>query len=243
MRIAAAIFSVTAFLIVTALGLFVSGLASLPDRFNPWAPLNIEDPPNLLTKYKLKRLADEPQQCLAALARTPMRFTPQADRTLDVQCAFRNVVRVDAQSNEAESVAYSSGFFATCPLALAMALFERHALQPAAQAAFGQPVAGVTHLGTYACRNVNNRDDGRRSQHASANAIDLVAFRLKNGERINLLRDWTAPDAANDDEEASFLRDLQKRACAIFPTVLGPEYNAAHANHFHMDLGGFSICR
>jgi len=238
MRIAAAIFSLAAFLLVSAGALLWSGTLRLADRFNPWAPLNIEDAPNLLTKYKLKRLAGEPRQCLAALARTPMRFTPQADRTLDLQCAFHNVVRVDESS-----VAYNNSFVATCPLALAIALFERHALQPAAKSAFSQPVASVTHLGTYACRNVNNRETGRRSQHATANAIDLAAFRLKDGKTINLLRDWAAPGAANDGVEAGFLRDLQKRACVIFPTVLGPEQNAAHANHFHMDLGGFSVCR
>ncbi len=238
MRIASAIFSVTAFLFVTALGLFASGLVSLPDRFNPWGPLNIDDAPNLLSKYKLKRLAGDPQQCLATLSNMPMRFTPQADRTLDLQCQYRNVVRVNSSS-----VAYNNGFVATCPLAVGIALFERHALQPAADAAFGQPVTSVTHLGTYACRNVNNRETGRRSQHASANAIDLAAFRLKDGKTINLLRDCTKPGAANDDNEAGFLRDLQKRACGIFPTVLGPNFNAAHANHFHMDLGGFNICR
>ena len=56
MRIAAAIFSVTAFLIVTAGALLWSGAWRVPDRFNPWAPIDIADAPNLLTKYKLKRL-------------------------------------------------------------------------------------------------------------------------------------------------------------------------------------------
>lgn len=237
MRIAATIFSVTAFLIVTAAVLLATGALRIPDRLNPWGPLHIEDAPNALTKYKLKRLADDPRQCLATLARMPLRFTALPDSNRDLECALRNVVRVNQSG-----VAYSSSFMATCPLAVGLALFERHALQPAAEAAFGQPVAGVTHLGTYACRNVYGRESGRRSQHATANAIDLASFRLNNGKTVSILRDW--PKSNGDtDAEALFLRDVKARACRIFPTLLGPDYNAAHANHFHLDMGGFSICR
>lgn len=237
MRIGAAISRVTAFLAVTAI--VVAGAAlwfgaiAIPSRLNPWAPLDIADAPNLLTKYKLKRLADDTQQCLATLETTPLRFTPQADRAVGPQCEFRNVVRVTSSS-----VTYSSGFVATCPLAVGLALFERHALQPAAEAAFGQRVTNVTHLGTYACRNVYGRETGRRSQHASANAIDLAGFRFDDGTTVTLQRDWRG-----DDAESQFLRDLKRRACAIFPTLLGPDYNAAHHNHFHLDMGGFRICR
>lgn len=237
MRIHAAISRVTAFLTVTIIvgagAALWFGAITIPSRLNPWAPLAIADAPNLLTKYKLKRLANDPQQCLATLQTTPLRFTPQADRDVGAQCAFRNVVRVTSSS-----VTYSSSFVASCPLAVGIALFERHALQPAAETAFGQRVTGVSHLGTYACRNVYGRETGRRSQHASANAIDLAGFRLEDGKTVTLQRDWSG-----DDAEARFLRDLRQRACDIFLTLLGPDYNAAHHNHFHMDMGGFRICR
>jgi hypothetical protein len=46
--------------------------------------------------------------------------------------------------------------------------------------------------------------------------------------------------APEDDEEKSaealFLRRLHKGACGIFGTVLGPDANEAHRNHFHFDL-------
>jgi hypothetical protein len=237
MRIGAAISRVTAFLAVTALVVAAAalwfGAIAIPGRFNPWAPLDIADAPNLLTKYKLKRLASDAPGCLATLRAMPLQFTPQADRAVGPQCEFRNVVRVTSSS-----VAYSSGFVASCPLAVGLALFERHALQPAAEAAFGQRVTTVTHLGTYACRNVYGRESGRRSQHASANAIDLAGFRLAGGKTVTLQRDWRG-----DGAEAAFLRDLRQRACTIFPTLLGPDYNAAHHDHFHLDMGGFRICR
>lgn len=33
-----------------------------------------------------------------------------------------------------------------------------------------------------------------------------------------------------------FLRDAHTSACKIFGTVLGPEANDAHKNHFHVDM-------
>jgi hypothetical protein len=36
--------------------------------------------------------------------------------------------------------------------------------------------------------------------------------------------------------EAQFLRRLHKGACGVFGTVLGPEANEAHRDHFHFDL-------
>ena len=36
--------------------------------------------------------------------------------------------------------------------------------------------------------------------------------------------------------KAAFLRGVHKAACAIFATVLGPEANKAHRNHFHLDM-------
>jgi hypothetical protein len=42
-------------------------------------------------------------------------------------------------------------------------------------------------------------------------------------------------DAAKSTE-AQFLRRLHKGACGVFGTVLGPEANEAHRDHFHFDL-------
>jgi hypothetical protein len=37
---------------------------------------------------------------------------------------------------------------------------------------------------------------------------------------------------------------VHKSACKRFGTVLGPEYNAAHEDHFHLEgSGGTTFCR
>ncbi|MEL6372361.1 MAG: extensin family protein [Pseudomonadota bacterium] len=42
--------------------------------------------------------------------------------------------------------------------------------------------------------------------------------------------------AAPPDVASRFLNDVHANACAIFGTVLGPESNDAHRNHFHFDM-------
>jgi hypothetical protein len=77
------------------------------------------------------------------------------------------------------------------------------------------------------------------SAHARAEAIDIAAFVLADGRRVSVLGDWQDGDA----RERQFLRVVHASACKRFGTVLGPDYNAAHRNHFHVELGGGSFCR
>lgn len=204
-----------------------------PAAWNPWAVLDVRQPPNLLTPYKLARLRENPRLCLQALQTSALRYRQQADSASTANCPLRNVWRI-----EAGQARLSSSFLASCPLAVAYALFENHGLQPAAQRFFGQPVAQVEHLGSYACRNVYHRKEGRLSQHASANALDITGFRLKDGQRIVLAKDWQ-----RGGEKAAFLREVHDAACNSFNTVLGPDYNTAHHNHFHLDMGFWQVCR
>ncbi len=132
---------------------------------------------------------------------------------------------------------------ATCPLAVALALYERHSLQPAARDILGEQVTEITHLGSYACRNVYNREEGRRSEHARANALDISAFTLADGRRFEVETDWPRGSEAEDNAAARFLTRVHEGACAFFRVTLGPDHNQAHANHFHLDMGGYSACR
>jgi hypothetical protein len=130
-------------------------------------------------------------------------------------------------------------------------MWERHALQPAAQLHMGQRVAGIDHLGSYACRNVNrgegappNAPARARSRHATANALDISAFTLADGQRITVLKDWAGEDAATPLKlKEMLLREAHDGACKYFKGVLGPEYNAVHKDHFHLETGGYSMCR
>jgi hypothetical protein len=126
----------------------------------------------------------------------------------------------------------------TCPLALGYAFWLRHTVQPAARAELGAPIAGVEHYGTYACRNVYGRAEGRRSEHAAANALDVAGFRTASGRRLTVARDYREAGPSG-----RFLRRVRSGACLWFAAVLSPDYNAAHRDHLHLDRGRYRVCR
>lgn len=210
-----------------------SGRIALPDHWNPWAPLRIEQPPGWLTRFKLERLSNDPSLCALVLAQTNMRYQSVSDRVTGPGCGFDNAVRIARTS-----VDVGTPFVLSCRTAVALALWERHVLQPAASAHFTEPVVRIDHFGSYVCRNVYGRSDGKRSRHATADALDVAGFVLRSGRRVGVLRDWDG-----DDRNAQFLREVHRGACRLFDGVLGPAYNDAHRDHFHLDRGGPQVCR
>lgn len=126
----------------------------------------------------------------------------------------------------------------TCPLAAQFSAWVRHAAIPAAREILGSPLVRIESMGTYSCRNINGAASGKRSQHATANAIDVAAFVLADGRRVSVLAGWNGKKA-----EQKFLRALHASACKRFGTVLGPEYNSLHHDHLHFDMSGDGFCR
>jgi hypothetical protein len=131
----------------------------------------------------------------------------------------------------------------TCPLAANFTAWAQHAVRPAAKHYLGSDVVRIETMGTYSCRNINGGRSDKLSQHAFGNAIDISAFVLRDGRRVSVLNGWRGPKS-----EQEFLRRLHQSACKRFGTVLGPDYNGAHANHFHFDMAqsmkdGSAYCR
>ena len=69
--------------------------------------------------------------------------------------------------------------------------------------------------------------------HVIDNVIDH-----RNERAISVLKDWP-----KDNQDARFLRQVRDAACDVFSVVLSPDYNAAHRNHFHLDVGPWWVCR
>lgn len=156
------------------------------------------------------------------------RIVPDLDRT--PACGYRDVV-------ELEQPIRTTPIQTSCALAAGLALWRRDVVEPAAQRHFGQPLASINPLGAYACRRIAGRSDGRWSEHAHANAIDVSGFTLADGRTISVLRSWRTSAA-----ESGFLHDIRDGGCRIFQGVLSPDYNRAHANHLHLDMGAYKIC-
>ena len=200
-------------------------------RCNLFAPVDILEKPGVLTGAKLALTGGE--ACFAALDRGGIKYTRLPDQTRDGRCHFRNVVRLDQSL-----VQWNGEVTLTCPMMLRLAIWERHALVAGAKRYLDADVISVTHYGTYSCRNINNAASGQLSQHGLANAIDIASFQLADGREIAVSRHWRG-----QKQERQFLNSIHSEACGYFATVLGPDYNALHEDHFHFDHGGFSTCR
>jgi hypothetical protein len=124
-------------------------------------------------------------------------------------------------------------------MASSFAGWARYGADRAARQILGSPLVRIETMGSYSCRNVAGT--ARRSAHATANAIDVAAFVLADGRRVSVLDDWF--NGTRDERE--FLHVVQESACKRFATVLSPEYNAAHRDHLHVEVGtgGRPYCR
>lgn len=195
----------------------------------PWTELDLTRPVGMFTGRKLAALRDDPALCPRVLEQAGVRFASLPPRDDGPQCSYVDGVRFT--EGGARSISFRPGEVGlSCPVAAALALWEWHVIQPAAERHFGRRVASIEHYGGYNCRRVNHREEGDWSEHATANAIDVAAFRLADGRRIAVLDDWNG--AA---DEQAFLREARDGACRLFATVLSPDYNEAHRDHLHFD--------
>jgi hypothetical protein len=118
-----------------------------------------------------------------------------------------------------------------CPMIPQVDRWVRTVIEPAARRTYGASLAEITVAASYACRPMNNVAGGNLSEHGHANALDVSAFTLTDGTRIAVKSGWRG-----DWRERAFLRAVHDGACAEFTTVLGPDYDANHHDHFHVDL-------
>ena len=177
-------------------------------------------------------------QCLSQLGQAGVRFDALPDRYFDQGCSTLNAVQMHALASDNGTLGVANLGPVTCPVSAAFAGWARYGVDRAAKQIFGQGVASIQTMGSYACRNVAG--SSRRSAHASADAIDIAAFVLDDGTRITVANGWDG-----NSQERQFLRTVQRSACRRFGTVLGPDYNAAHRDHFHLEgvIEGNSYCR
>lgn len=205
-----------------------------PPQDLPWTPLRLDQPVGMATRMKFARAAADPALCRRILAEGGVTFLEEPDRDFGA-CATENTVRI--RDGAAVALAPAAPVV-TCPVALGYAFWSRHVVRPAARAELGEPVVRVEHYGSYACRNIYGRAEGRRSEHAFANALDVAAFRTASGRRISVVGDF-----GDEGGRGRFLRRVRDGACPWFRAVLSPDYNAAHRDHLHLDHGRYGLCR
>ncbi len=126
-----------------------------------------------------------------------------------------------------------------CPTARALNTWVKDGLKPAV-GDVGGGVKALHIVGSYACRNRNNAKTGRLSEHAKGRAVDIRTIALKDGSQITVLNGWRHP------QQGPILKRAHAAACGPFGTVLGPNANRFHRDHFHFDTARYrsgSYCR
>jgi hypothetical protein len=208
---------------------------------SPFTELDLTQPIGMFTGRKIAALNGEFRQCRTLLFRAGLR-----DRALPPggsnQCAYDDAVRL--RPGGARHIGYRPARLdVSCPVAAGLAVWEAQVVQPAAERLLGSRVAQIDHYGSYSCRRIYGRSTGDWSEHARANAVDIAGFRLADGRRITVIRDWHG-----SRQDQAFLRTVRDGACRLFATVLSPDYNAAHRDHLHLDQAdrgamGWRACR
>jgi hypothetical protein len=179
----------------------------------------------------------EARQCFARLGSAEARFSPLPDQYYGAGCSTLNTVQLTGLRSDNASLALGNIGPVACPLAETFAGWARYGVDRAARAVLGSELVRIETMGSYSCRDIAG--SARRSAHATANAIDVSAFVLADGRRISVEQDWSEGTTS----EREFLRIIHESACKRFGTVLGPDYNAAHKNHFHLEGSGNTFCR
>lgn len=220
-------------LLLVAFSAFWFGM--VPQRLSPFSPLSLDQPAQWFVDPKLATLRRDPVLCQAVLKTPYVEASAIPDVPIENGCGSVNSVRLSTAGGvrlPADRI--------TCEMAVALVLWLEYEVQPVAQEIFGQRVQSVLQMGTYSCRNIIGSAFWKnvRSQHATANALDLGGFTLADGRQISVLKHWQG-----NGQEARFLRDVHKRACRYFRVVLGPDFNASHKDHFHLDRGILWTCR
>ncbi|HVM38461.1 MAG TPA: extensin family protein [Sphingomicrobium sp.] len=204
----------------------------------PWTQLSLADPQGIFTLRKLVGLRDDTARCRALIEAAGLDDGPAPPRRSGPDCGYADGMRLQRDVDFAPA-----GLVTACPVAAALHLLERDVLHAAAMRHFGQPVRTIDHAGSYTCRRLYARADGPFSEHATANALDILGLRLADGTSVSVLRDWSDPGP-----KGRLLREVRDGACGLFATVLSPDYNEAHRDHLHFDMAsrgrsGFSVCR
>ncbi|WP_348648226.1 extensin family protein [Rhizobium sp. ARZ01] len=129
-----------------------------------------------------------------------------------------------------------------CETALQLQRWTREAIVPATKAAMpDKRLVGLDQASAYVCRNRNGAPNGKISEHAFGNAIDIAAFAFSDGSQLAI-----APREEDASTEGALQRAAVATACLYFTTVLDPGSDAAHETHLHLDVkkraNGYRYC-
>ncbi|WP_380053648.1 extensin family protein [Falsihalocynthiibacter sp. SS001] len=150
-------------------------------------------------------------------------------------CGIQNPVRVTAVAG----VPLSRAATMDCGTAKALNAWVGKGVVPIV-GRLGGGVQRIDVVAGYNCRTRNNQRGAKISEHGKGRAVDISGITLNNGVFLSVLKGW------NSAAQGKLLRAMHKAACGPFGTVLGPNADRFHQDHFHFDTARYrngTYCR
>jgi hypothetical protein len=177
-------------------------------------------------------------ECMEALAALGVSFEPAAiapehpDTHPSLTCEIEEPVYVYPPVLGVDLASFYTGesgrVLAACEMARALA--------ETAEDLAARGVVSIFHMGTYNCRVIAG--SSTLSRHAYGDAIDFGSFELADGTIYTLADHWEHDTDSPATPGGRFLYEAAHRwyDAWIWNIILTPNYNAAHDDHFHVDL-------
>ncbi len=143
-------------------------------------------------------------------------------------CGIAEPIRL----REVDGIALTTPATINCNTARSLQTWVQRSLVPEVGRR-GGGVANLRVVASYACRTRNSQAGARLSEHARGNAIDIAGIGLVNGTELTVLTDW------RNGREGRILQSVHRGACGPFGTVLGPNSDRFHQDHFHFDVASY----
>ncbi len=178
--------------------------------------------PRALPKDIIRK--DDTESCFQMLRAIGAKFTIAATTVNYGKCNVENPVNLRSVTVKQNTINLPEAPLLNCKFALQFSKWLSESGAPILSAQLDSPVERISTGPGFECRGRNGDGSAKVSEHGYGNAVDISTFRLRNGKTLNV-------------GDSTLLPGVRASACGYFTTVLGPGANAAHAAHFHFDMG------
>jgi hypothetical protein len=167
---------------------------------------------------------DDTESCFQKLRAIGAKFTIAAATVDYGKCSVQNPVTLRSVTIKGNTIDLPEAPLLNCRFAVQFSRWLSESGAPILAAQMNSPVERISTGPGFECRGRNGDGTAKVSEHGYGNAVDISTFRLRNGKTLNVA-------------DSTLLPGVRASACGYFTTVLGPGTNAAHAAHFHFDMG------
>jgi hypothetical protein len=171
-------------------------------------------------------------KCREQLAEQGAVYSVSTDEVKAGSCSVQNPVRLRSVKTKDNTIMLPDTPLLNCQFALQFTKWLRESGGPIISAQMDAPLRKISTGPGFECRGRNGDASAKISEHGYGNAVDITTFHMQDGQVLSIEGPANISTASN-----AVLDGLRASACGYFTTVLGPGSNAAHATHFHFDMG------